>query len=725
MNKFSVTAFLLLLCIISQAQIINFPDPVFKSILVNDGGGIGWNPTTMQPISIQNIDTNEDGEIDQSEAALITSLVFDVHDCTNLEGIEYFINLKSLNCQSNYITELDVSALLQLEVLSCGLNQITSLNVNNLSQLKFLEFGSNPISDINFTGLDSLEFLESSDCPISSIDFSLLPSLEYFIGVFCPFTSLDFSQNPLLGAFEIENCPNLLSINLKNGSFLAPNFDYPQLIGLQNLQFICVDEGEEENVSEIFGIVPGEESNIVLSTNCDDNPFASFYTFQGTGILDANNNGCDATDVGLANLKLQITDSDGETRFVYANNQGQYAIYFNELDTFTITPILENSTYYSVSPESVTVTFPEDGSTVAQNFCITPNEIHQDLSVLVHPYEQNSAGFSSSYIVRYKNEGNTTQNGTVSFQYDTSVLNLLSVNPNQDQTDSGLISWNFTDLFPNEERFVFMDILLNSPMDNPPLNAGDVLTFTATISGDTDENPLDNNFVFEQTVVNSYDPNQITCLEGEILPTNMIGKELHYLIDFENLGTANAQNVVVRLDIDISKFDINTLTPLHGSHDFVTNLDANGNLEFVFENIQLPFDDANNDGFVVFKIKSNEDLIEGDFVENTAGIYFDFNFPIITNTSTTFFQDTLFNALVDSNSFDFKIYPNPADDFIQIQSNYGRNSSSITIFNTLGQLIKDFENPSNILDVSFLESGTYFLRIKFGDYFVTQKLLKH
>jgi hypothetical protein len=724
MKKISTTVLLILFCTLAQAQIINFPDPVFKSLLVNGGGGIDWNPTTMQPISIQNIDTNEDGEIDQSEAALITSLVFDVNDCTNLDGIEYFVNLKSLSCQMNYITELDVSALTQLEVLYCGANPMSSLKVSNLHQLKSLEFGFNPITNIDFTGLDSLEFLECAGCPLPSIDFSLLPSLEHFIGAFCPFTSLDFSQNPLLQALEIEDCTNLLSINLNNGSFLVPNFNYPQLSGLQNLQFICVDEGEEEIVSDIFGIVPGEESNIVLSTNCDDDPSLSFYSLQGNGTLDANNNGCDATDEGLAFLKIQITNSTGETRFVYADNEGDYMIYFANNDTYTVTPILENPSFYTVSPESLTLTFPTDNDAFTQNFCITPIGIQQDLSVFMLPYNQNSAGFSSSYIISYKNEGNTIQNGTVSLQFDEAILNLIYANPVQNTINEGHASWTFTNLYPNETRNIFLEILLNSPIDNPPLNAGDVLVYTTEIANETDENPSDNTFVYEQTVVNSYDPNQITCLEGTVIPTDMIGKYLHYLVDFENLGTANAQNIVVRLDVDTSKFDVNSLIPLHASHGFVTNLGSDGKLEFVFENIQLPFDDENNDGFVAFKIKSNDAMLEYDFVENTAAIYFDFNLPVITNTATTTFQNILSNPIVNADTQLFEIYPNPTRSEIEIKTHSNSIINKIEVYNLQGQRVKIIENAGAKVDVSSLNPGTYFLKIFANDESSVLKLIK-
>ena len=65
----------------------------------------------------------------------------------------------------------------------------------------------------------------------------------------------------------------------------------------------------------------------------------------------------------------------------------------------------------------------------------------------------------------------------------------------------------------------------------------------------------------------------------------------HYVIRFENNGTAPAQTVRITDAIDVSKYEISSLTPIAGSHLFTTRI-ANDNLvEFLFENINLPCSD--------------------------------------------------------------------------------------------------------------------------------------
>src|SRR5690606_17639227 len=132
-----------------------------------------------------------------------------------------------------------------------------------------------------------------------------------------------------------------------------------------------------------------------------------------------------------------------------------------------------------------------------------------------------------------------------------------------------------------------------------PLVSGDGLNFSAQIDPtNNEETPDDNMFILQQTVVNSFDPNDKTCLQGDIINVDEVGGYVHYVIRFENTGTSNAENIVIKDMIDTAKYDINTLKPLTGSHSFVTKIKDINKVEFIFENINLPFEDDTNDGYV-------------------------------------------------------------------------------------------------------------------------------
>ena len=63
----------------------------------------------------------------------------------------------------------------------------------------------------------------------------------------------------------------------------------------------------------------------------------------------------------------------------------------------------------------------------------------------------------------------------------------------------------------------------------------------------------------------------------------------------------------------------------------------NGLVEFLFENILLPDSTTNeptSHGFITYQIQPNPDISDFTTINNFAGIFFDFNDPIITNTVT-------------------------------------------------------------------------------------------
>jgi hypothetical protein len=394
-----------------------------------------------------------------------------------------------------------------------------------------------------------------------------------------------------------------------------------------------------------------------------------------------------------------------------SNFTGSYSIPVSA-GTHTITPVFENPTYFNVSPTTATVTFPTQASPFIQNFCIIPNGSRPDLEITLLPLQTARPGFDSTYKIVYKNKGNTIQSGSVGLVFDDTVLDLVDANPATTTQTLNNLSWNFTNLLPFESREMTFTLNVNSPMETPAVIGGAILAYDATItSAATDETPTDNTFAFNQIVVNSFDPNDKTCLEGTTISPALIGQYVHYMIRFENTGTFAATNVVVKDMIDLSKFDISTLVPTNASHSFVTNISAGNKVEFIFENINLPFDDANNDGYIAFKIKTLPTLKVGDTFTNDANIYFDYNFPIVTNKATSTFK-TLSTQDFDFASY-FTLYPNPAKSVLNISSKESIELKSISIYNTLGQLVLVVTNADKVskIDVSSLTSGNYFIKI--------------
>ncbi|RZJ31720.1 MAG: T9SS type A sorting domain-containing protein, partial [Flavobacterium sp.] len=319
--------------------------------------------------------------------------------------------------------------------------------------------------------------------------------------------------------------------------------------------------------------------------------------------------------------------------------------------------------------------------------------------------------------------GNQIQSGIITLTFEDNVQSLLSAAPPTVQTGNTL-SWNFTNLMPSQSGEINLTLHLNSPSDTPNVNLGEQLDFTANItSGGADETIADNTSSLQQTVVGSFDPNDKTCLEGSTVSTSVIGDYVHYLIRFENTGTFPAANVVVKDVIDTTKFDLTTLVPLSGSDPFITRITQGNQVEFIFEGINLPFDDANNDGYVAFKIKTKNTLAAGDSFSNNAEIYFDFNLPVVTEPATTLIEML---GTPDFNFSDvFVLYPNPAGNTFAIQTKNGVGIKSVGIYNALGQLLQTFlGNPAAGYDVSNLSPGNYFLKVSTAEGTSTGQLIK-
>lgn len=113
------------------------------------------------------------------------------------------------------------------------------------------------------------------------------------------------------------------------------------------------------------------------------------------------------------------------------------------------------------------------------------------------------------------------------------------------------------------------------------------------------------------------------------------GTEIEYLIRFQNTGTDTAFTVVIRDSLS-PWLDPLTVRPGGSSHPYRFDLTGPGILLFEFQNILLPDSNTNepaSHGYVKFRIRPRADTpLETDIL-NSAAIYFDFNEPIITNTT--------------------------------------------------------------------------------------------
>jgi hypothetical protein len=110
---------------------------------------------------------------------------------------------------------------------------------------------------------------------------------------------------------------------------------------------------------------------------------------------------------------------------------------------------------------------------------------------------------------------------------------------------------------------------------------------------------------------------------------------------------------------------------------------------------------------VRFKFK----LVSDQYVTEDGFAFDDFN--IYTNTS---------NVGINELEQDVKVYPNPAQNMIVIQSD--KETEEITIVNQLGQTVYNVKTNQNqvVLNTSNYENGVYFIKIKINQSMITKKI---
>jgi Leucine-rich repeat (LRR) protein len=226
------------------------------------------------------------------------------------------------------------------------------------------------------------------------------------------------------------------------------------------------------------------------------------------------------------------------------------------------------------------------------------------------------------------------------------------------------------------------------------------------------------------TIVGSYDPN-----DKLVYPSNLdlLGSNwLTYTINFQNTGTADAIDILITDTLD-AKLDWSTFELLSYSHFPLVQLYNTGLLKFNYPKIYLPDSTTNepgSHGYVQFKIKAKNNLALSDTIKNTANIYFDFNAPIITNTTKNYATVTGINNIRNVNNF--SVYPNPFREELSISRS--ENSKAILeIYNLLGEQIlqREIQDKRTVLSTQTWPTGIYIVKLIGDKDVVTTRVVKN
>ncbi len=627
-------------------------------------------------------------------------------------------SLQTLYCDEDGLSNLPNLPLF-LQSLSCYGNQITSLPVLP-DTLDYLDCGSNQLT--NLPALPPL--LNNLDCDNNLL--TVLTSLPNSLGALSCFNNQLTSLPALPSALGFLQC---FSNQLTTLPALPNNLQY---LNCQNNNISCfprfpnslIDSNYFDISNNPFTCLPSYVPGMNNATLAF--PLCSAGNSRGcpiaTGIIGFtfrdNNSNCikDSPDIGLSNVPIQL----------FSNTMAPLALTYSALNGVYDFP--DSATSYTVGIDTTGMDFmiqcAHPGLDSA--FTVPASLLDTNINFSIKCKPGFDVGFQSIVITNmlfpgFQSSWNIVA-GDMTQQYKLNCASGISgqvqislsgpvtfVGPASGALTPAVagqvLTYAIADFGAINNRTAFNLILLT----DTTAQQGDSICISISVSPTTgDINPGNNTFQACYPVKVSHDPNFKETIPVNVAPG--FQDWFTYTVHFQNTGTAAAQNIRVIDSLD-SRLDLKTFRMSNYSNQCTVMLIHN-RLSVSFPNIQLPDSNVSSQGskgFFQYRIKPLANLNSGTVIDNTAFIYFDYNAPVVTNTSKNYFLSIPSGINpVKKNSPDLSIYPNPADKNFNVQSN-STERQTLQIFDVTGKLVltQILNSSKATIDSQNLAQGVY------------------
>lgn len=448
-----------------------------------------------------------------------------------------------------------------------------------------------------------------------------------------------------------------------------------------------------------------------------------FEGIRGTVFNDTNAN-ClyDSTDVFLRNIPVREYDNSGN--FLGLSYQSSYGSvkmpysFYNDTGAYTLKidttnmPFIAQCIYPGLdSIVTLTSALPADTSV---NFNITCKP-GSDLSAhsiyrsgWAFPGMSHTVKVTAGEMVQQFYNLNCVANvaGQVVVNFSGPVAYLSTLSTIQPSSVFGnSITYNISDFSTVD---IYDDFLI-ALTTNTNATIGDTICVDVSVVAAGDNNLSNNQKHYCYHVTNSFDPNIKETYPENVMPG--YNDWFYYTIHFQNTGNAMAHNISLT-DTLSSNLDVSTFERINYSHDNSTVLSGNV-LQFDFNNINLPDSSSNSSrsiGYVQYRVKPKTNLPAGTVIDNRAFIYFDYNAPIITNTShNTYLSITSIKENINN---EFTVFPNPTNGIVTITSKT-LTPMNIMVYNVIGDMVYESKatQTKTQLDLGYLSNGVYFIKV--------------
>ena len=291
---------------------------------------------------LNNYDLDEDGGINEEEAANITMVSCPNKQIADLTGLEKCKNITTINCSGNYISEIRLPGLTKLSSLICYGNPIEVLDLSNCSALRVLNMQNN--TDNAIVG-DELKLTYYDQSESLTIDVTNTIINRIFVCRSNTLAYLDVSKNTHLTQLSAYVNPNLTSIDVSNLVQL-------EVLDLGDCSFTNLDVSQNILLTKLF-VTNNKLSTLNVSQNkqlqvlkCNGNQISNLKILNNTLLetLDVRDNQLSAINVrnNTALKDLRISNNTDITLLDLKSNTVLETLYADGL-SITAIDLVDNS----------------------------------------------------------------------------------------------------------------------------------------------------------------------------------------------------------------------------------------------------------------------------------------------------------------------------------------------------------------------------------------------
>jgi uncharacterized repeat protein (TIGR01451 family) len=456
-------------------------------------------------------------------------------------------------------------------------------------------------------------------------------------------------------------------------------------------------------------VTAGESYYIVWVDTFDDDAFywelsECAGTVTGVTYGDANSNGIREAEEDQVDVMLQI-----EPGGMYRSASTDPYSFCSDLGSYTVT-IPNPPLYHTVVPATQSYTIATQGDQVTGlDFALQPTPGIYDASVALWGWNP-WIGNNTTLNISYANIGTETTDATVNLVLDP-LLSFVEASVTETSVNGQVVSWDLGALPAGANGTITVTIFtaITAEPNEPVSNSVSIATVQ------TDINATNDSDVLNGIATTAYDPNDKRVDLETITPDEVLEqKPLEYIIRFQNTGNAPAVNVVIKDSLD-GDWDLSTFEMVGATHPYTVTVN-NEVAIWTFANIFLPdsfVDPLGSIGSFHYRMAPKSTLVLGDQLTNRADIYFDYNDPVLTNTTvTTVALPTGIDAVTVNNGL--RMHPSPSNGHVNITwTRADVANAQLIVLDALGRVAATVSlnqlvaQSTRTIDLSTLAPGTY------------------